>query len=309
MMKINLFIAAVLATATFCTADPAMEQSQVEKDLVEKLTNEMSHEALSTAEVQELNDILEGLLRQTNAVSTQGMSAEMQGFFSSLRRGFGRAFKVARKGVGFLANNVAPLLSQLPGQQYPPPPQSYQPMQYQPRQYQPRQQPMQYQPRQYQPMQYQPRQYQQPRQQPKKKQQPTRNKRRRQQRRGRGRRGKHVAREEQMDNIDYNMENVLSSLQQYDDDEGAIQQYDYERKSSIQQYDDDGLGSLQQYDIDEGMSSLQQYDDESLGSQQQYDIEDGGSLQQYDSDDDGTQGRAKAQIFRLLGGLFRKLFG
>lgn len=41
---------------------------------------ETSDETLNKVEVQELKDVLEDLLRQTNGVSTQEMSAEMQGF-------------------------------------------------------------------------------------------------------------------------------------------------------------------------------------------------------------------------------------
>ena len=330
-MRTIFIITAVLAAAAVCAASPALDQSAVESELG-KLTNQVEAEQyydstneveedaekLSMAQVQELKDVLEDLLHQTNALSTEGMSAEMQGFWNVLKRGLGSAFRIAHRGVGFFNRNIAPLLvqqpGQLPGQQYPMPP-SYRPMQYQPRQYQPRTTP--------------------PRRTPPRRTRPRKTRRHRGRSRGRrtrGRRGRgrHEVQMEQLDG-NYKIEQqVLSALQQYEDggigskqqydDEGwgSKQQYDDEERGSKQQYDDEMWGSKQQYDDemwgskqqynDEGWGSKQQYDDEGLGSKQQYDIYDKlSSIQQYDNDE--MPGVAKAQFFRILGGLLKKLFG
>jgi hypothetical protein len=285
------FITVVLTTATFSAA---LGQSEMESVLA-KLINqadaqyndgtiqEQSDEKLTIAEVQELKDILEDLLRQTNAVSTEGMSAEMQGFWNVLKRGLGSAFRIAHRGIGFLSRNIAPLFvqpGQQPRQQYPMPPG------YQPRQYQPR-----------------------TRIQPKKKR-TYRSRGRGRRQRGQGRQGRHEAQAEQLEGGDYVEKQVLSSLQDYDDDNemGSMQQYD------MQQYDIENGASNQQYNY----GSKEQYD---YGSKQQYKNKEWDSLQRYDMDDDALSSTdqyddnrevpdvAKAQFFRLLGGLLKKLFG
>ena len=97
-MKTLLVLTVVLATA-LC-APTARRQSQ-----------------MTLAEAQQLREVLSDLLRKSDAVNIQEMPAEMQGFWSSIKRGLGHALKLAHKGVQLYSRHIAPMLEQPRGEE------------------------------------------------------------------------------------------------------------------------------------------------------------------------------------------------
>ena len=128
-MKIALIIAAILGTALCAPNKSQVQGREIEKELakLEGLTKQAEMEQYYDGtqeedvdvQAQELNSVLEDLLRQTNSVSVQDLPAELQGFWSSLKSGLGRAFRIANKGVQLYSRHVAPLLNRPPQRQMP----------------------------------------------------------------------------------------------------------------------------------------------------------------------------------------------
>ena len=91
-MKILLLLAVVMATA-YCAPTTQTQQRQ---------------RRMTLAEAQQLREVLTDLFRKSSAVNIQDVPAEMQGFWSSFKRGLGHALKLAHKGVHLYTKHVAP---------------------------------------------------------------------------------------------------------------------------------------------------------------------------------------------------------